>query len=209
MSKPFNYFQTIISRAEGFLYHAQKHEGCKDDVIRGAVVLAVAAYDHYFTSKFCDVLSSYLHKNEPNKELIQLLDRAGLNTKSALEIAVMKRPFRRIRSLLTSFLSGKTTNRTKSIDSLFAAIDLKGLSGRVHKETNRKTLGKRIDGLVDTRNSIVHSAHLNSHGKPKAIHIEDTRARIGELVLFVTTCEELINVWVIKSELPGLASSTD
>jgi len=27
--------------------------------LRAAAVIAVAAYDHYFTSKFCDVLSSY------------------------------------------------------------------------------------------------------------------------------------------------------
>ena len=169
MSKLHNYFTHSLARAETLLDLADGQADPNEDLFRSAAVLAVAAYDHYFTSKFCDVLASYLRNNKPNKELLEQLSRAGLNTESALEIAVMKRPFRRIRSLLTSSLSEKTTNRTKAIDSLFSGINLKGLSGRVTKELGKPSLPKSIDKLVDLRNDIVHSAHINSHGKPKAV----------------------------------------
>ncbi|WP_417277951.1 HEPN domain-containing protein [Celeribacter sp.] len=209
MSKPYNYFESSITRSTLLVELAKTNEDHCDDISRAAAVLAVAAYDHYFTSKFSDVLASYLSKNEPNKSLLEMLERGGLNTKVALEIAVMKRPFRRVRSLITKSLSEKTTNRTKAIDNLFAAIDLKGLSGRVHKKAARTNLGTRIDKLVDIRNAIVHSAHLNSHGKPRAINIDDIEARIGEVKLFVETAEQIINEWIKHSDLPALVSATD
>ena len=208
MSRPLNYFENSIERALAVLALAETDPQEADDLLRGACVLAVAAYDHYFTSKFCDVLNGYLKNNKPNKELLELLERAGLNTRSALEIAVMKRPFRRIRSLLSNSLSEKTTHRTKSIDNLFSAIDLKGLSGRVHKKASRTNLGKRIDKLVDMRNEIVHFAHINTRGHPKAISATDVRARIEEVRLFVNCSEELINDWVKTTKIETVTSAT-
>ena len=211
MSKPLNFFEGSIERATNLLALANQQDDAalKADLVRSAAVIAVAAYDHYFTSKFCDVLATYLSKNEPNRELVDLLDRAGLKTKTALEIAVMKRPFRRIRSLVTKSLSGKTTNQTKAIDNLFAALELKGLSGRIHKACNRKNLGKRIDKLVEMRNDVVHAAHINSHGKPRVIELGDVRQRVGEIELFVKTAEKEIGEWVAGKKIGGLASSTD
>ena len=207
MSKPFNYFDASMTRSKRMMIVAESSGDAADDVARGALVIAVAAYDHYFTSKFCDVLNSYLKNNQPNKELINLLDRAGLRTEAALEIAVMKRPFRRIRALLSLSLGEKTTNRTKAIDNLFAAIDLPGISGRVEKNLSRKNICKRINKLVDIRNEISHSAHLNSHGKPKAIDRADILARINEIELFVSECELVINGWVKSRKLPSVIST--
>lgn len=208
MSKPFNHFESSIERGKAILALAETDPPEKDDLLRAACVLTVAAYDHYFTSKFCDVLNSYLKNNAANKELLDLLERAGLNTKSALEIVLMKRPFRRIRSLLANSLGEKTTHRTKAIDSLFSAIDLKGLSGRVHKKADRRNLGKRIDKLVDMRNDIVHSAHINSRGHPRNIDGTDIQSRISEVELFVQCSEALINEWVKKKNIPSVTSTT-
>ena len=206
MSKPFNYFNQSIARAVILLDLADDQDDANDDLYRAATVLAVAAYDHYFTSKFCDVLASYLSKNEPNKELLEQLSRAGLNAKTALEIAVMKRPFRRIRSLLTKALSEVTTHRTKAIDNLFSGIDLKGLSGRVVKANGKKTLTRRIDRLVDIRNEIVHAAHIDTHGKAKHINAKDIRARIACITEFVSGSETIINDWVKTTKLPNVTS---
>jgi len=208
LSKPLGSFKATVIRAEQLIDLCENEPALveSDDLLRAAVTLAVAAYDHYFTSKFVDVLNSYLRNNKPNKELVDLLSRAGLNTESALEIAVMKRPFRRIRSLLQTSLGEKTTHRQKAIDGLFAAIELKGLSGRVHNECGRNNLGKRIDKLVETRNSIVHSGHLNTRGKPKAIDAQDTRNRIREIKLFIEATDAIIDDWV-KGK-PGLSSTS-
>ncbi|MEM5519735.1 HEPN domain-containing protein [Sulfitobacter sp. AS59] len=210
MSKPYNYFLNTIERAENLLQAADEHEDIlSDDLARGSVILSVAAFDHYFTSKFCDVLNNYLKNNKPNKKLIERLERAGLNTEMALELAVMKRPFRRIRSLLSKSLSGVTTNQTKAIENLFSAIDLDGLSGRIHKHCNRKNLGRRIEKLVIIRNEVSHCAHINSHGQPKAIDAEDVGARIEELKLFVDSSEIIINQWVKDKKMGAVSSATD
>ena len=73
----------------------------------------------------------------------------------------------------------------------------------------RKNLAKRIDKLVDTRNDIVHSGHINSHGNPKAIDRGDIGSRMSELKLFVETSEQLINDWVKSKNLSRLTSTTE
>ena len=210
MSGPITDFEKTVSRAISLLdfFDTEPEIVEADDILRASVTLAVAAYDHYFTSKFVDVLKAYLKKHSPNKELVELLNRAGLNTRSALEIAVMKRPFRRIRSLLQSSLSEKTTHRNKAIDGLFNALDLHGLAGRAQKDAGRNNLATRIDKLVDIRNSIVHCGHIDTRGNPKKISSGDVRARIQEIKLFVETCDKIIDDWVKKRPELSVKSST-
>ena len=138
MSKPYNYFLKSIGRAKKMTEVEIDDDGLRDDICRGAAVLAIGALDHYFTSKFSDVLRRHLEFNQPNKALIELLERAGLNTRTAIELMVMKRPFRRIRSLVSKSLSYKTTNQTEAIDRLFSALDLKGLTGKAKKNAGEK-----------------------------------------------------------------------
>lgn len=203
MSKPLTRFYSTVDRAEQLCEVHGSVEALleQDDLLRSATVLAVAAYDYYFTSKFCDILNRHLREKKPSRDLLDMLSRAGLDTRAALEIAVMKRPFRRIRALLTNSLAEKTTHRSRAIDALFATIELHGLTGRVHTATNRKNLGKRIDKLVDARNSIVHSGHWGEKSMRKIAH-DDTLNRIGELKLFVVTADGLINNFV-EGKLPN------
>ncbi len=195
MNKPITNFKKTIVRAEALitLYESEPDLTELDDLLRSAVVLGMAGCDSYFTHKFCDALVPFLKHHDPSKELLNMLEKAGLNTKMALELSMMERPFRRIRTLLERSLSHLTTQRTSAIDTLFGAVELKGLTGRVHSRARRTNLGKRLNTMADFRNEIVHAAHLNSHSKPKTISLDDVKSRLRDVALFVETCDRIID----------------
>ncbi|WP_417500454.1 hypothetical protein [Methylophaga sp.] len=56
------------------------------DILRGAVVLAVAALDTYVTDVFAEKLALYLKKYTPDADLIELLSISGLDTREALNL---------------------------------------------------------------------------------------------------------------------------
>jgi hypothetical protein len=116
----------------------------------------------------------------------------------ALELAVSKRPFRKIRTIVQNSLSQHTTQRISIIDELFISFGLKNLCENAEKKTGRKKLIKRISRLVDTRNDIAHSAHLNSHNKPRKVNIEDIRGLFDDLKIFVNSCDEIIEKRLVK-----------
>ena len=161
-----------------------------DDMIRAAVVIGVAAFDRYFTAKFCDVLVPHLKKAPKlSNDLLVRLEKAGLNTEFALQLAVSKRPYRKIRTIVQNSLSRFTTQRSSTIDALFVSLGLIDLSKNSQKKAKRINLNKRIQKLVEIRNDIAHEAH----GNAKNITSVDIRGRLEDLKLFVTNCDVIID----------------
>ncbi|MDW4499546.1 HEPN domain-containing protein [Sulfitobacter sp. D35] len=194
--KPFTVFEKTTQRAIDLInYHksgTNLTEG--DDLVRGAVVISVAGFDRHFTAKFCDVLVPHLKEGKaPSSEICKLLNDAGLDTRFALELAVSRRPFRKIRTIVQNSLSRHTTHRSDAIDSLFLHFGLKNLSKSAEAKANRKSLVKRIMKLVDIRNEIAHEAHVDVSGNAKSIDAEDTLKRINDILLFVTNCDQIID----------------
>jgi len=56
------------------------------DLLRAALVLGVAAMDSYFTDIFAERFVPYLKKKGPNKEMVILLEEAGLGVEMALGV---------------------------------------------------------------------------------------------------------------------------
>lgn len=193
--KPLTVFRSVVMRSEALLdLHAQ---GAKipeeNDLIRAAVVLAVAGFDAYFTNKFCDILNPYLKSHKPGPTLIATLRDAGLDTEAALELAVMERPFRRIRTLVQRSLAGRTTQRFEAIDELFLSIGVKNLCLNAQKKTGYSNLNARVEALVLKRHDIAHSADLNSHANPREIDREKIRRRLVDLQRLVEACDDIID----------------
>lgn len=211
MSKPLTQFSNTILRAHGLLDistertaqimlgTATEYVG-EDDLIRASNVLAVAAMDLYFTAKFTDVLNLHLRNSVPSEELILLLRNAGLDTRAALEIATMQRPFRRIRTMVQKHLSLYTSHRVEAIDKLFATLGLKGLCGRAQKKMGTSAALARIEKFVILRNDITHTGHLNSRGSVKVVRHSQVSNRIEELTTFVKCCDAIIDEFVASSE---------
>lgn len=69
----------------------------------------------------------FLKRRRATDDLTALLFEAGLDTKAALEMLTMQRPYRRIRTLVESYLSKYTTQKQEVIDKLFLVYGVKGL----------------------------------------------------------------------------------
>ena len=195
-AKPITTFDKTIERANGLLNHYRREPEIDEcnDLLRAAVILAVAGFDRYFTAKFCDVLVPHLKDEKRiSNDVCTLLSDAGLDTRFALDLAVSKRPFRKIRTIVQNSLSKHTTQRTEIIDQLFIHFGLKDLMGCAQRRAERANLIKRTMKLVDMRNSIAHEAHVNTRGDPMAISVEDVESRIADLRLFVHNCNAIID----------------
>lgn len=194
--KPLTVFSETIERSKSLLDMVDHDEEIanRDDIIRCAVVIAIAAFDRYFTSKFCDVLVPHLKKSPKlSGELIARLEQAGLNTEFALQLVVSKRPFRKIRTIVQNSLSRMTTQRSSAIDELFVSMGLKCLTKNAQARARRRNLKTRIQKLVDMRNEIAHEAHVNAHGNVKQVASDDVRSRITDVEIFVQNCDAIID----------------
>ena len=120
------------------------------DIIRGAVVLGVAALDSYVTDVFCEKLVPYLKRYRPSPQLIKLLEEAGLDTREALNLITMERPYRRIRTLIEHHYDSYTTQRFDVIDKMFLPYGLKDITKHAEKKSYRRTLRVSVQKLVSS-----------------------------------------------------------
>lgn len=163
------------------------------DMGRSGIVIAVSAFDDYFTRRFCACVVPILKKQKPNKELADMLSSSGLDVFGSLELLSMKRPYRRIRSLVDRHLDTHVTQRFTAIDELYKALGIRNFSAGVEKRAKRKTLRQSVRKLVVRRHSIVHKGDLNSRGQVQDLSPKDTGKRLKDMRLFVDTAESIID----------------
>lgn len=203
-SKAFSRFETTLVRAAKLLrlysrllwVRLQKkpsrfsHEDVAD-LLRSGLVLAVAGMDSYFTARFAELLVPFLKKHGPTDGLVKLLDDAGLDTREALEMIKMNRPYRRIRTLMDSYFDRYTTQRTEVIDELFLAYGIKNFSNHAQRSVKRRNLVRKIELMVERRHAIVHEGDLNDHGRLRDIDGAKIVGWVSDLRLFVTAAHDL------------------
>ena len=127
------------------------------DILRASVTLSVAALDAYVTDVFTEYLVPYLKKYKTDDSLVGLLKDAGLDTKEALILISMDRPYRRIRTLVSKYYSSYTTQRFDVIDNLFLHYRLKKITDHAQKMSGRKSLKNSVQKLIlllKTRGSV-------------------------------------------------------
>jgi hypothetical protein len=166
--------------------------GLCDDILRAAIVLSVAAMDAYFTDRFSEILVPYLKKNGATKDLTEILKDAGLDTKFALEILKMERPYRRIGSLIDGYFEKYTTQKYEVIDRLFLAYGIKDLCENAKNRSRKKKLLLRIENFVLRRHQVVHDGDCNMHGKLQKVSAKTVENRIRDIELFVENCDAIL-----------------
>jgi hypothetical protein len=85
------------------------------DLVRSAVVLCVSAMDAYYSRRFLEIFVPFVKKHGVNQALHDLLTDAGLDATQAIEIATMKRPLRRVRTLVRRHLERRTPRNSRSL----------------------------------------------------------------------------------------------
>ena len=163
------------------------------DMGRSGVVIAVGAMDTYFTDRFCENFVPFLKKNKPTKKLIELIENAGLDVASCLQMFAMERPFRRVRNILDDHLQNIVTQKIEAIDGLYKCYSIPSLSNGIEKRTKRTTLLPSIKIVVNRRHRIVHAGDLNSHGKISSFNPKEMEKRLRHMALFVKTADEILD----------------
>jgi hypothetical protein len=162
------------------------------DIIRGAVVLAVASLDTYVTDAFAEKLVSHLKQNKPSNDLVNLLHKAGLDTREALSLITMERPYRRIRTLITSHYASYTTQKFDVIDSIFKPYGLAKITENAAKKSGKVSIKKSVGNLVERRHAIAHAGDYNAHGKIVDIDENKIAKRISDLELLVKNIDAIL-----------------
>jgi hypothetical protein len=162
------------------------------DIIRASATLSVAALDAYITDVFTEYLVPYLKKYKTDTSLINLLSDAGLDTKEALNLLSMDRPYRRIRTLVSKYYSSYTTQRFDAIDKFFLPYRLNKITDNAQKMSGRKSLKSSVQKLISRRHEIVHSGDYNSHGKINNINEKQIGTRIKDLEILVNNIDTII-----------------
>jgi len=174
----------------------QKQIPTTTDLLRSAIVLSVASMDAYFTDKFSDLLVPELKKKNKKigKPLENLLKEAGLDDlQECLSLLAMKRPYRRIRAFVTTYLETKTTQRLKAIDKLYLCFGIKKFCASVEGRLGRKNLLTRVQKLVERRHQIVHDGDYTRHHKLRPIDSHQTSRYLVELLDFVAAADSFLN----------------
>ena len=191
MTKALDTFHKTINRSNGLLIIYQKTHnnptfvGLNNaDLIRSAIVLAVSGMDAYFTSRFTENLISFIKNKGTTRQLVDVLQKAGLNTEQALQMITMDRPYRRIRTLVDQYLSEYTTQRFDVIDRLFEIYGINNLTTNAQGLTKRKALIKSIGRTIKRRHEIVHKGDYNSHDKLKEVDHTRSKKQIADIKLF-------------------------
>lgn len=201
MSKARVQFDNTMLRAENMLDSAIKLPELLEadptdiwfqDTVRASIVIAVAAMDSYFTKKFVEVLVEFLKKNGPTDALVELLQKAGLDTRESLKLLGMQRPYRRIRNLVEAHFETYVTQRFSVIDDLYIGFSLKDLSANAIKKTGYIRAQSSIEKLIEKRHQIVHEGDVNSHGKIRGINPNEIKNKFKLLRLFVECSDDII-----------------
>jgi len=163
-----------------------------DDLARSSVVLSVAAMDAYFTDVFAETLVPILKKQGATKGLAVLLEEAGFDTEQALNTLTMKRPYRRIRTIIDNYFEKYVTQRFERIDKLFLSYGFKDFSNRVQRSIGRRNMVRRVEKLVQRRHDIVHDGDMNSRGCLQPVDVTEFITRISDLIDFVRAADKMI-----------------
>lgn len=164
------------------------------DILRGAIVLSVAAFDAYATDCFSEHFVEYIKKNRVDDSLIELLTLAGFDVKFALDLLNADRPYRKIRTLIDRYYSKYTTQKMNVIDDLFRLYHLNCITKCAAKKSgkNPEVLIKSVEKLIGRRHSIVHDGDYNEHSRITAVSESDIK-KIRSLEILVSNMEDIIN----------------
>ncbi len=196
MARSLDTCMSVFDRARDLVkvYDGMEEDEKNKDLLRSSVVLAVSGFDRYFTHRFTDILSSHLKRKNPSKDLIEVLERAGVNLAFVLKLVAQQkaRPFRTIRNKVQPSLFRLTTQQTSEIDKLFNKVGIHGLTGRVQSQCGKKLLIKRINHAVLRRHKIAHEGDLNSHYKPNDLSPNTVNKWIDALEEYVVIADGIV-----------------
>lgn len=192
--KTFNRCNEMVNTYNVMKENANEECVISQDILRGAIVLAVAAFDAYATDCFSEYFVHYVKKYGVDSSLEELLKQAGFTVKFALELIDSDRPYRKIRTLIDKYYYKYTTQKLNVIDELYKQYHIQGLTKNAARRSgkNERILLQSVNKIIERRHSIVHDGDYNEHNKIKSVSSNDLK-RIIDLKVLVDNMEYIIS----------------
>lgn len=169
-----------------------------DDLIRAAIVLKVAAMDHYFTNKFMDMLTPFLRSNGATKDLSIIIEESGISFQEAINLLNSDKPFRKIEKKVSYKLNRFVAQNVVKIDSLFKGFGIHNLCESAQGRAKDNRLLRNVNLLIRRRHSIVHDGDLDKKGNTKIIGKSHILKKIESANIFIKNCDEILNSLLSK-----------
>lgn len=192
-----NRFDATIERCYDLVDDFDVGVGAKKntDLLRAAVVLAVAALDKYCKDRFMESFGAYYDRTFRSRGLdgkhMAYLRKVGITTEELLEIYMKNadgsamHPVRRIGEKLQAYLHKETFQSGKAISELFQFYGLEDIiTHAVEKGGNKRDVWKKVETLVARRHQIAHTADYESDTLAK-LDKKTVEEWLGALVEFV------------------------
>lgn len=192
-----NRFDATIERCYDLVDDFEAGSGAKKnaDLLRAAVVLAVAALDKYCKDRFMESFGAYYDRTFRNRGLdgkhMAYLKKVGITTEDMLKIYMENadrsamHPARWIGEKLQAHLYKETFQSGKAISELFQFYGLEDIiTHAVEKGGNKRDIWKKVEMLVARRHQITHAADYESDTLAK-LDKKTVEEWLGALVEFV------------------------
>ena len=155
------------------------------DLLRSAIVLAVAAIDSYVTDIFSEYFIIYIKNYEITEDLAEFIGKIGYTYKKSIESLKLENPYCIIKTLLDQHLEKYTTQKFEIINNLFSYYGLSNIVENSAAMSKDETVLKTVSQMINRRHKIVHD------GDYKNGIINDVDE--DKTVLMIQKSQELIN----------------
>jgi len=155
-----------------------------DDILRLALVKAVAALDRYAHDRVTKrIIAAYKTSNLTKEQEefsipVSLAIKITEKASAAKKANKQARPANLVRNQIQEILHKRPFQSWREIEMAFSLIGITGLSGSIQAARhlpNFQPFKSEMNSIMRTRNLIVHEGHIRRHqrgGKPTLIEIE-------------------------------------
>lgn len=189
------------------------------DLLRAAVVLAVAALDKYCKDKFLDFFEGYYGdalKAHANLECCDAyLDKKGIDIKVRLSLyqkhatGELSCPERDMARLLRDELQRDTFQRVDAITELFKCFGLNDIIKRAVEKSGRPDVWKSVADLIRRRHQIAHSADYGTGAGVESIEEDAVGRWLDELSQLVNCIDSIVdNKFKVTTKEPRQSPQT-
>jgi RiboL-PSP-HEPN len=166
-----------------------------DDLLRSALVLAVAALDRYVHDRVTKGIAAAYRRGNLNREQ----EEFSIPVSLAFEIAAratkaqgdpkQSRHANLVRNEVQEILHKRPFQSWREIEVAFLLIGISGLAGHIQNAAHLGNMGpykNQLNDIVRTRNLIVHEGHIRRHQRGgKSTLLEITSASVTEATDFL------------------------
>jgi len=201
--KAINAFSATLQRAETLLTFHSATRGRppkeREDILRAAVMLAVAAVDSYFHDKILERLTPFLLTRRGRSipgGLIKLLENSG-GVGKLLEILYADRPHRRIHTIVTRAQADLTFQKPDKIEAALKILAISDFWYRVARKMGRRTsregVRRKLGQYASRRDKIAHEADRTTGGELAPIRKPYVAGCISFIRRFIHAADHVID----------------